>query len=114
MAVSVSELTDEYLFYVGELFPGDYAKQRDWLFDQYKTRLGLGDGEVTQMSFDGSMTQTQFRGATPEDHRMALKNAIEQVKAIIDGELANSIKKPFGFRFNSPPYNELESPSSTQ
>lgn len=109
MAASISELTSEYLFYVGELHPDSYNKQREWLFAEYVKYREAGDAEVTNVSFQGGASTTQFRGASNEDHRLALKAAVEQIKALQEGQNTTSQRKPFGFRFNSPPAVELES-----
>ena len=108
MAASISDITREYLFYVGELYPSDYTAQRTWLFARYEEYRAAGDAEVTSVSFQGQSSTSQFRGASNEDHRLALMSAIENVKGILAGQNTTSQSKPFGFRFSSAPATELE------
>lgn len=109
MAANLSELTDEYLFQAKNEYPAtDYAAQKDWLYSIYKQFVEDGSAEVTATTFKGSSSTIQYRGANPEDHRLALKAAIETLEAKIAGATADSYRKPFGFRWTSAPAIALD------
>lgn len=99
-AVNIADLTSDYRFHARILHAGDLAAQKKWLVDQY---LSLADdrsaAEVTASSFEGSSHSAQFRASSPEDRRLALQRAIEDIERDIDGEVTNSLRRPFGFRF---------------
>jgi len=109
MAATLSQLTDDYLFEARIAYPNDYNAQKDSLVIKYQLAVAArdgGDAEVTGSTFKSNTSQIQFRGATPEDHRLAIKAAIEQVEAIIAGETASQFNRPFAIRF-------VEGPSTT-
>lgn len=111
MAANISQLTEDYLFRArNECAATDYAAQKAWLYALYQSVTESGDAEVTNTTFKGHSSQTQFRGATPEDHRLALMEAIKQLEDKIAGAVAASFKKPFGFRWTSAPADVLDAP----
>ena len=113
MAANISQLSDDYLFRAQLLYPAtDYAAQRAWLAGLYLEAAELDGSEVTNFTFKGSSSQSQFRGATPEDYRLALKAAIQQIDSLIAGATASNFKRPFGFRWNLPPAVALDNAAS--
>lgn len=117
MAANLSQLTDDYLFRARNLYPAtDYVAQKDWLWGLYQEVLDAGDSEVTNFTFKGASNQSQFRGASPEDHRLSLKASIEQLESKIAGATASNFKRPFGFRWGFPPavaLDNVDRPSRT-
>lgn len=109
MAANLSELTDDYLFRARNKYPAtDYTAQKLWLYELYEQFAENGDAEVTATTFKGSSSTLQFRSATPEDHRLALKAAIEKLEDLIAGATAESFRKPFGIRWTSAPAIALD------
>jgi hypothetical protein len=109
MAANLSELTDDYLFRARNKYPAtDYAAQKTWLYELYEQFAENGDAEVTATTFKGSSSTLQFRSATPEGHRLALKAAIEKLEDLIAGATAESYRKPFGIRWTSAPAIALD------
>jgi hypothetical protein len=107
-AVSISDLTDDYLFEARILHPSSNAGQLTWLTGLYQAEaLDRSGAEITSASFSGNSHAAQFRASTPEDRRHALRKAIEHVEAVIDGATASQFAKPFGFRFNGTPAEVL-------
>lgn len=103
-AVSIQDLTSDYLFEARILTPDDNAAQLAWLIEQYQTEAADRSGaEITGTSFQGSSHSAQFRASTPEDRRHALRAALESVEATIAGATAAQFSKPFGFRFLGTP-----------
>lgn len=103
-AVSISDLTSDYLFHAEMLSPDSTAAQLEWLSGLYLVEAeDRSSAEITATSFTGNSHSAQFRASTPEDRRHALRAAIESVKATIAGATASQFAKPFGFRFNGPP-----------
>lgn len=101
-AVNIADLTSDYRFHARILHTGDLAKQKEWLVEQYLTLAADRSGaEITATSFEGSSHAAQFRSATPDDRRMALQRAIEEVESEIAGDVAKSLSRPFGLRFAS-------------
>lgn len=99
-AVNIADLTSDYRFHARILHRGDNAAQLQWLSDQYLLLAQDKSGaEITAHAFEGSSASTQFRDSSPEQRRMALKAAIEELEAEIAGEVANSARRPFGIRF---------------
>jgi hypothetical protein len=117
MAANISQLSDDYLFRAKLLYsPTDYATQRTWLAGLYLDAAELDGSEVTNFTFKGASSQSQFRGATPEDYRLALKSAIEQLDSLIAGATASNFKRPFGVRWGFPPavaLDNVDRPSRT-
>ena len=113
MAANISEITDDYLFQGRNKFPAtDYTAQKAWIYGLYEEFTANGDAEVTATTFKGSSSTLQFRGATPEDHRLALKAAIENLEAKIAGATAESFRRPFGFCWTQPPAFALDNAES--
>jgi len=78
----------------------DNAAQLQWLTDLYLAATEDRTGaEITSTSFEGSAHAAQFRASSPEDRRLALKAAIEEVEATIAGAVTKSLSRPFGIRF---------------
>lgn len=103
-AVSISDLTSDYLFEARIRAPGDNAAQLQWLTDLYLLEAEDRSGaEITATSFTGNAHSAQFRASTPEDRRHALRAAIETVEATIAGATAAQFSKPFGFKFLGTP-----------
>lgn len=99
-AVNISDLTSDFRFHARMLYRGDTAAQLDWLTQQYLLLAEDKTGaEITAHAFEGSSHSAQFRDSSPEQRRMAVKAAIEELEAEIAGEVANSARRPFGFRF---------------
>lgn len=99
MAATVSELSKDYLFQARMRSPDDLAAQKDWLWQLYQALANDDGSEVTATSFEGQSASIQFRGASPEDKQHALRLAIEDIEAQIAGEVANSMRRPFGITF---------------
>jgi hypothetical protein len=98
-AVSISDLTSDYLFHARMLYPASSESQRAWLSDQYLAEAEDRSGaEVTSTSYAGNSHAAQFRASNPEERRNALRKAIEEVEATIAGSVASQFAKPFGFR----------------
>lgn len=101
-AVNIADLTSDYRFHARILRPGDLAAQLQWLTDQYLLLADDRSGaEITATAFEGSSHSAQFRASSPEDRRMALQRAIEELESEIAGEVTKSLSRPFGFRFAS-------------
>ena len=66
------------------------AEQKKWLYGLYQKLVKLGNAEITAHSFEGASHSAQFRGATPEDYRLALMSAIETLEGLIAGNVAHS------------------------
>ena len=99
-AVNIADLVSDYRFHARILRPGDNAAQLQWLTDQYLLLADDRSGaEITATAFEGSSHSAQFRDSSPEQRRMALQQAIEDIERDIAGEVANSLRRPFGFRF---------------
>lgn len=99
-AVNISDLTSDYRFHARILHAGSRAVQLEWLTDQYLLLAEDRSGaEVTAYSFEGSAHSAQFRDSSPEQRRQAVQAAIEDLEAEIDGQVAKSLSRPFGFRF---------------
>lgn len=109
MAVSISELRREYLFRAGLQVGSDSAAKRVFLIGLYEAVIAGGDAEAVAIGGEGSSSSWQFRGATPEDHRLALMEAIESLDGLIAGDTAAAFSRPFGFRFTNPPHTALDS-----
>jgi len=114
-AVSVSDLRDEWLFRARNLYTPatNYEAQRAYLWAQYQALTAEGDAEGTSTSADGSAAAFQWRGATPEEKRMALKTAIEKLEGLIGGDVASQFSKPFGFKFVGTPHETFDGPGSS-
>lgn len=107
-AVSINDLTSDYLFEARMRSPTDNAAQLQWLTDLYIAEAEDRSGaEITSTSFSGNSHAAQFRASTPEDRRHALRKAIETVEATIAGATASQFGKPFGFRFSGNPAEVL-------
>lgn len=103
-AVSISDLTSDYLFHARLLSPGNNAAQLEWLSGLYLAEAEDRSGaEITATSFTGNAHSAQFRASTPEDRRNALRSAIETVEAKIAGATADNFRKPFGFKWLGTP-----------
>lgn len=99
-AVNIADLTSDYRFHARILRPGDLAAQLQWLTEQYLLLADDRTGqEITALAFEGSSHSAQFRASSPEDRRIALQRAIEEVESEIAGEVAKSLSRPFGLRF---------------
>lgn len=108
-AVSISDLTSDYLFHARLLSPEDNAAQLKWLSDLYLAEAEDRSGaEITATSFTGNAHSAQFRASTPEDRRNALRAAVEAVESKIDGATADNFRKPFGFRWLGNPAQILD------
>ncbi len=112
MAATVSELREDLLFHARLLHPTATA-QKQWLVDLYLEQAAAGNAEALSVSSEGSSSTFQWRGTSPEDRRLALKDAIEHLEAVIAGATAASYSRPFGFRFVGTPHETFEGPSST-
>lgn len=107
--VSISDLTSDYLFEARILHPSDNNAQLQWLITAYQAEAADRSGaEITAASFKGSSHSAQFRSATSDERRSALRSAIETVEATIDGATADQFRKPFGFRFTTAPADALD------
>lgn len=107
-AVSISDLTSDYLFHARMLYPANAESQKSWLIEQYLAEADDRSGaEITSTSYIGSSHAAQFRASNPEERRNALRKAIEEVEATIAGSVASQFAKPFGFRFTGNPFNTL-------
>ena len=99
-AVTIADLTSDYRFHARILYAGSNTAQLQWLTDQYlllaEDRTGT---EITAQAFEGSSHSAQFRDSTPEQRRMAIQAAIEDLESVIAGQVAKSLARPFGFRF---------------
>jgi len=99
-AVTIADLTSDYRFHARILHAGSNTAQLQWLTDQYlllaEDRTGA---EITAQAFEGSSHSAQFRDSTPEQRRMAIQAAIEDLESVIAGQVAKSLARPFGFRF---------------
>lgn len=114
MPVSVSDLRDEWLFRARNLHaPTDYAVQKKYLWAQYLIATGEGDAEGLSMGMDGGSSQFQWRGATPEEKRLALKQAVEHLEGLIAGNVASQFAKPFGFKWVGTPHETFDGPGSS-
>ncbi len=101
-AVNIADLTSDYRFHARILHPGDQAAQLQWLTEQYLLLADDRSGaEITATSFAGSSHSAQFRDSSPDQRRMALQRAIEEVESEIAGDVAKSLSRPFGIRFAS-------------
>lgn len=99
-AASLADLTNDLRFHARMLYPADNAAQLQWLTDLYLAAAEDRTGaEITATSFEGSSHSAQFRASSPEDRRLALKAAIEEVEATIAGAVTKSLSRPFGIRF---------------
>ena len=77
-AVSISDLTSDYLFEARIRSPSDNAAQLQWLTDLYLVEAeDRSSAEITATSFTGNSHSAQFRASTPEDRRHALRAAID-------------------------------------
>lgn len=109
MPVSVSDLRQEWLFLARNLYPTtDYTSQKTYLWKEYTALTAAGDAEGTAASKDGANGAFQWRGATPEEKRLALRGAIEHLEGLIAGEVASQYAKPFGFKFVGTPHETFE------
>jgi len=107
-AVSISDLSSDYLFHARMLYPASMENQKSWLSDQYLIEANDRSGaEVTNTSYVGSSHAAQFRASNPEERRNALRKAIEEVEANIAGSVASQFAKPFGIRFTGTPFTTL-------
>ncbi len=107
MAASISQLKEDYLRRARNACPvNDYQAQHDWLWPIYQYYIDGGDAEITNTAFKGNTSQIQYRNATPEDHRLALGAAIDEIDALLAGETAPQFSRPFAIRF-------VEGPSTT-
>jgi len=98
--VSISDLTSDYLFEARILHPDDNTAQKTWLVGLYQAEAADRTGaEITAQSFKGSSHSAQFRSSTADERRSALRCAIESVESVIAGDVANSHRRMFGFRF---------------
>lgn len=114
MPVSVSDLRDEWLFIARNLFTAtDYTSQKNYLWQKFQTLTGEGDAEGTSASMDGSSSTFQWRGATMEEKRQALRAAIEHLEGLIAGNVASQYAKPFGFKWVNTPHENFDAPGST-
>ncbi len=108
MAASISQLKEDYLRRARNACAvTDYQAQHDWLWAIYQTYIDGGDAEVTSTSYKGQSSQVQYRTATPEDHRLALGAAIDEIDALIAGETAAQFSRPFAIRFSEGPSTTL-------
>jgi hypothetical protein len=99
-AVTIADLTSDYRFHARILHTGDQTAQLAWLTDQYLLLAEDRSGaEITAQAFEGSSHSAQFRDSSPEQRRQAVQAAIEDLEAEIDGQVAKSLSRPFGFRF---------------
>jgi len=99
-AVNIADLTSDYRFHARILHAGDEAAQLKWLTDQYLVLAEDRSGaEITARAFEGSSHSAQFRDSSPEQRRQAVQAAIEDLETEIDGQVAKSLSRPFGFRF---------------
>lgn len=102
----IRALQQDYLFEARLKFGATaYSAQLTWLKDLYlaatENRAG---GEVTAQSFAGTSHSMQYRGATPEEHRQALRLAIEYVEEVSGATRsipAGGIKLNFSYRTTS-------------
>lgn len=102
MPVNIADLTADYRFHARMLHDGDLPAQKKWLVQQYMTEAEDRSGaEVTNTAFRGSSHAAQFRASNPEDRRIALVRAIEEIEAEIDGDYAKSLSRPFGVSFSA-------------
>lgn len=109
MAISISELRREYLFRAGLQVGSDSAAKREFLIELYEAVIAGGDAEAVAIGDEGSSSSWQFRGATPEDHRLALMEAIESLDSLIAGNTSSAFARPFGIRFINPPHTAFDS-----
>lgn len=101
-AVNIADLTSDYRFHARILKAGDQTAQKQWLTDQYLLLADDRSGaEITTQAFEGSSHSAQFRDSSPEQRRLALQRAIEELESEIAGEVAKSLSRPFGLRFAS-------------
>ncbi|MCG3206281.1 MAG: hypothetical protein KCHDKBKB_03015 [Elusimicrobia bacterium] len=101
-AVNIADLISDYRFHARMLHPGELPAQKQWLTGQYLLLAEDRSGaEVTASTFEGSSHSAQFRDSSPEQRRMALQRAIEEIESEIAGEVTKSLSRPFGFRFAS-------------
>ena len=101
-AVNIADLTSDYRFHARILHAGDTTAQLKWLTDQYLVLAEDRSGaEITAQTFEGSSHSAQFRDSSPEQRRQALQVAIEDLEREIAGQVANSLRRPFGFRFKT-------------
>ena len=99
-AVNIADLTSDFRFHARIQYPGNQTAQLQWLTDQYLALAEDRSGaEVTATSFMGSSHSAQFRDSSPEQRRQAVQAAITDLEAEIAGQVANSLRRPFGFRF---------------
>lgn len=104
MADDLSTLKKNWLFRARmEKGSGNHQAQVEWLFEQFKAIEAGGLAEVTSLSFAGESSSSQYRGPSPQDQLNAIQAAIEDLEALIDGQVASSFSKPFGFRFSPSP-----------
>lgn len=114
MPVSVSDLSAEWLFRARNLYSAtDYTAQKAYLWREYVTLTGEGDAEGISVSQEGTSSQFQWRGASPDEKRQALRMAIEKLEGLIAGDVASQFSKPFGFRFVGTPHETFDGPTST-
>lgn len=113
MAATVSELREDLLFHARLLYPSDSSSQKQWLTTLYLDLAASGNAEAVSVSGDGGSSTFQWRGTSPEDRRLALKDAIEHLEAVIAGATAASYSRPFGFKFVGTPHETFEGTNST-
>lgn len=108
MPADVQALKKDYLFESSLLFSG-LSERREWLVARYQEAAeDRSGGEVTASSFEGSSSNVQFRGSTPEERRTALRQAIEHIDSLlVEEQAAASAPRLFGFRFTDPPAEVL-------
>jgi hypothetical protein len=104
VAADIQALKSDYLFEAGLRF-ADVGEKRAWLADLYlRESEDRSGGEVTSTAFEGSTANVQFRGSTPEERRMALRQAIEHLDALLAEDVAaSSAPRLFGIRFTDAP-----------
>jgi hypothetical protein len=104
VAADIQALKDDYLFEAGLRFT-DLSERREWLKAEFLLLVeDRSGGEVTSTAFEGSTANVQFRGSTPEERRMALRQAIEHLDALLNAEVsAASAPRLFGIRFTDAP-----------
>jgi hypothetical protein len=99
-AVNIADLVRDYRHHARMLHVGDQPAQLKWITDQYLLLAEDRSGaEVTAHAFEGASHSAQFRDSTPEQRRIALQTASEELEAEIAGDRAKSLSRPFGFRF---------------
>ena len=102
----VRALQADYLFDARRKFgASDYAAQIDWLgtlYDAYSADRTAA--EITAQSFEGASHSAQYRGATPEELRQAVRLAIEHLEVLSGATRrapAPGLKLDFSYRTTS-------------